>query len=414
MSGTPQRCRPPLLLAALALLLFTLPAFACPFCTMQGQTLTGDVAQASMVLVGTPTNAKLTSTDGLEGTTDIVIEKVVKKHEILDGKKTIQVPRYIPSDDKKYKFLLFCDVFKGKIDPYRGVAVKADCDVAGYLEGALKVKDKKPGERLAYFFKYLDSPELEISTDAYKEFGNADYKDYKDMAKDLPPETLAKWLKDPNTPGYRFGLYASMLGHCGKAEHAKLLRGLLDDPEKKLITGADGIMAGYILLDPKEGWEYLRSLLKDERKEFTQRYAGLRTARFFHDSRPDVISNDDVVKAASLLLDQGDIADLAIEDLRKWGCWSMTDKVLSLYGEKSHDVPIIRRSILRFALCARDIGPDGTVNKDKPNPKAAAFVAELRKKDKEMVENAEELLRLETTPVTPAPKPAEPRTAGGK
>jgi len=400
MAGLPRRCCPPLLIGALALLLCVLPSPArcCPFCTMQGQTLTGDVGQASMVLVGTPTNAKLTSTDGLEGTTDFIIEKVIKKHEILDGAKKVQLPRYIPGDDKKYKYLLFCDVFKGKIDPYRGVAVKADCDVAAYLEGAVQVKDKKPGERLAYFFKYLDSPELEISNDAYKEFGNADYKDYKDMAKDLPPETLAKWLKDPNTPGFRYGLYASMLGHCGKPEHAKLLRGMLDDPEKKLISGSDGILAGYILLDPKEGWEYLRSVLKDDRKEFTQRYSALRATRFFHDSRPDVIPQGDVVSAVALLLEQGDIADLAIEDLRKWGCWDMTEKVLGLYGQKSHDVPIIRRSILRFALCAREVGADGSVHKDKANPKAAAFVAELRKKDAEMVENAEELLRLETTP----------------
>ncbi len=393
------------LLAALACLLFTLPAPACPFCTMQGQTLTGDVGQASMVLVGTLSNAKLTDSATAEGTTDLVIESVIKKNEIVDGKKVVTLPKYIPGDDKKYKFLVFCDVFKGKIDPYRGVAVKADCDIATYLKGAVEVKDEKAAKRLAYFFKYLDSPEVEVSNDAYKEFANADYKDYKDMAKALPAETLVKWLKDPNTPAFRYGLYASMLGHCGKAEDGKVLRAMLEDPEKKVITGADGILAGYVMLQPKEGWEYVRSVLGDDKKEFTQRYAALRAARFFHDSRDDLIAKRDVVSAVALLLDQSDIADLAIEDLRKWGCWGMTDKVLELYGKKSHDVPIIRRSILRFALCARDVGGDGSVIKDKPNPKAAAFVAELRKKDPEMVESAEELLRLETAPVTPpAPK----------
>ncbi len=411
MAGPLPRRLPPALLAVLAVPLLALPARACPFCTMQGQTLTGDVGQASMVLVGTLTNAKLTGADTLEGTTDLSIESVIKDHEIIKGKKVVTLPKYIPSDDKKYKFLVFCDVFKGKIDPYRGVAVKADCDVGGYIKGALDVKDKKIGERLKYFFKYLDSDEVEISNDAYKEFGNADYKDYKDMAKDLPAATLVKWLKDPNTPSFRFGLYASMLGHCGKPEDAKVLRAMLDDPEKKVITGADGILAGYILLDQKGGWDFLRDTLKDEKKEFTQRYAALRAARFFHDSRPDVIANKDVVSAVRLLLDQSDIADLAIEDLRKWGCWDMTDTVLELYGKKSHDVPIIKRSILRFALCARETNADGSVNKDKPNPKAAAFVAELRKKDAEMVESAEELLRLETVPAQPvAPKP----TPGGK
>jgi hypothetical protein len=396
------RCLP-VLLGALACLLYTLPAAACPFCTMQGQTLTGDVGQASMVLVGTLTNAKLAAGDDLDGTTDLVIESVIKKNEIVEGKKVVTLPKYIPGDDKKYKFLVFCDVFKGKIDPYRGVAVQADCDIAAYVEGALKVKDEKPAKRLAYFFKYLDSPEVEVSNDAYKEFGNADYKDYKDMARDLPADTLAKWLKDPNTPAFRYGLYASMLGHCGKAEHAKLLREMLDDPEKKLVTGADGILAGYILLQPKEGWDYLCGTLKDDKKEFTQRYAALRAARFFHDSRPDVIDKNKVVASVALLLDQGDIADLAIEDLRKWACWECTEQVLGLYGKKSHDVPIIRRSILRFALSASRAHADRTDSNENPQAKAAAFVAELRKKDKEMVESAEELLRLETAPVTPPP-----------
>jgi hypothetical protein len=396
------------LLALAALVLFIVPAPACPFCQMGGQTLTGDVAQASMVLVGTPTNGK-PSADGLGGTTDFVIEKVIKNHEVLvhdDGVKTIQLPKYIPND-KKYKFLIFCDVYKGKIDPYRGVAVKADCDIAGYVKGALEVKDAKPAKRLAFFFKYLDNAEMEISNDAYKEFANADYKDYKEMAKDLPPETLAKWLKDPNTPAFRYGLYASMLGHCGKAEHAKLLHDMLEDPDKKVITGADGILAGYVMLEPKEGLKYMRSVLKDEKKEFTQRYAALRTSRFFHDSRPDVVSHAQVVESVALLLDQPDIADLAVEDLRKWGCWDMTDTILGLYDKESHNVPIIRRSILRFALSASTL-------KDKPNPKAAAFVAELRKKDAEAVESAEELLRLETAPVTPPEKKSGERKAEGK
>jgi hypothetical protein len=393
-------------IAVLAGLVLAVPAQSCPFCSMQGQTLTGDVAQASMVLYGTFKPPKGDAATG-EGKTDLEIETVIKRpadkeldRKVLGDRKVITLARYVEQPEKM-KYLVFCDVFKGNIDPYRGVAVKADSDMPKYLKGALAVKDEKVGKRLRFFFDYLDSKEVEVSNDAYKEFGNADYKDYKDMAKGLPAETLVKWLKDPNTPSFRYGLYASMLGHCGKPEDAKVLRGMLEDPEKKVITGADGILAGYILLEPKGGWDYLRSTLKDEKKEFTQRYAALRAARFFHDSRPDVISKADVVKAVGLLLDQSDIADLAIEDLRKWGCWDVTDTVLALYDKKSHDVPIIKRSILRFALCARDVNADGSVNKDKPNPKAAAFVAELRKKDAEMVESAEELLRLETTPVTP-------------
>ena len=251
-----------LVLAPAVLILAPAPGRACPFCTMQGQTLTSDVGQAQLALIGTFTNAKMGEKYG-EGTTDLVIEAVVKKHDILRDRKTLTLARYVPVDDKKSKYLVLCDVYQGRINLYRVVMVRSDCDLAGYLAGALKVKDGKPGERLAYFFKYLDNPEMEISNDAYREFANAPYKDYRDMARDLPADRLAGWLRDAKTPSYRVGLYASMLGHCGKEEHARLLRSLLDSSSQKAVMGLDGVLAGYTLLKPAEGAAYVRGLLKD-------------------------------------------------------------------------------------------------------------------------------------------------------
>jgi hypothetical protein len=371
------------------------PALACPFCSMQGQTLTGDVNQASMVLFGTLTNARLNPNGGFgQGATDLKIEEVLKKNDILGEKKVITLPRYVPTDNNKTKFLIFCDVFQGKIDPYRGVPVKADSDMVKYLKGALAVKDKDISTRLRFFFDYLDNPDLEISNDAYKEFANASYNDYHDMAKKLPAHRIAKWLQDPETPSFRFGLYASMLGHCGTEKDAALLRKLLDDPEKRMNSGVDGMLAGYTLLKPKEGWEYIKGILKDPKKEFMLRYAALRAVRFFHDSRPDVIGKKELVEGVCLLLDQSDVADLAIEDLRKWGYWAAAGRILGLSDKKSHDVPIVRRAILRYALSC-------------PDKKAAAFVATMRQKDAETVKDVEELLKLETT------QPAAP-LAGAK
>ena len=220
MAGTSLRRFLALGIAVFAWTGYPTPAPSCPFCSMQGQTLIGDINQASMVLFGTLTNAKLDASGDLgQGSTDLVIEAVIKKHEILGDKKVITLPRYVPTDkNSNVKFLVFCDVFKGKIDPYRGVQVQADSDIVKYLQGALAVKDKPIGPRLRYYFDYLDNKDVEISTDAYKEFANADYKDYRDMAKSLPADKIANWLEDPNTPAFRYGLYASMLGHCGKAE----------------------------------------------------------------------------------------------------------------------------------------------------------------------------------------------------
>ena len=145
----------------------------------------------------------------------------------------------------------------------------------------------------------------------------------------------------------------------------------------------DGILAGYTMLQPKAGWAYINSILDDPAKEFMLRYAALRAVRFFWDSRPDVLSKEELVQGMSQLLNQSDIADLAIEDLRKWGRWETCDRILELQNKKSHDIPIIRRAILRFALSC-------------PNKTATAFVDQYRKRDPEMVKDTEELLKLET------------------
>src|SRR5712664_438657 len=129
MVGTSVRRTFLLAVAGLALACLAAPVTACPFCSMQGQTLVGDVNQASMVLYGTFSNAKPGAGDEFGGgTTDLQIDSIIKKHEILVekitttdkrevlvDKKLITLPRYMPDQNKKVKWLVFCDVFKGKI-----------------------------------------------------------------------------------------------------------------------------------------------------------------------------------------------------------------------------------------------------------------------------------------------------------
>ena len=116
------------------------------------------------------------------------------------GKKTITLPRYVPPDPKnKTKYLIFCEIYKGELDPYRGEAVPPDSQIATYLKGAIELKDKDMPTRLAYFFKYFDSPDWAVSGDAFQEFTNAEYKDVRVAAAKFDPEHVLKMLKDPNT-----------------------------------------------------------------------------------------------------------------------------------------------------------------------------------------------------------------------
>ena len=383
------------LATAAALIAPVSKADSCPFCNgADGKTLTTVASESSLVLFGKLSNARVDPKDAYAGQTDLEIETVVKSHEILAGRKVITLPRYLPPQ-QDFKFLVFCDLYKGQLDPYRGEPAKSDSNIASYLKGALAIKDKDAVTRLKYFFNYLEDKDPTVSDDAYKEFGFADYKNYRAVAEKLPPETIARWLKDPNTSVARFGLYASMLGHCGKAEHALMLRKILDDPQHRLTAGLDGVMAGYILLQPKDAWAYISALMRDEKLDFGVRYAALRSARFVHDFRPDLVSKTDLTSAVITLLAQKDIADLAIEDLRKWGQWDVANKILPLFGRDSHSASIIRRAILRYALSCPPT----------ENPAVGTFLADRRKDSAKLLDEVQELLNLES------PKPAA-ATAG--
>jgi hypothetical protein len=69
----------------------------------------------------------------------------------------------------------------------------------------------------------------------------------------------------------------------------------------------------------------------------------------------------------------------------------MTDRILALKGKAPYEEPIVRRAILRYCLVAEKKG----------NAAAKTYVADQRQKDAQMVEDAEELLKLEQTAAAP-------------
>lgn len=387
--------------------LLTAPNFAsaCPGCTPQGQSLASEVALADFILYGTLTNPKPDPAGGFnQGTTDLVITQVVKSHDSIKGKKagdTVTIPRLIPIDPKaKVKHLIFFNVntIDGKLDPYRGEVFPDDSKLPEYLKKAIEMRSKDPVTRISFFVQHLEDKDAAISTDAYNEFAVAEYKEVKPVAEKLDPKVLLGWLKDPNTRPYRYGLYGLLLGHCGTTADAKELRALLDDPNRTYTSGLDGLVMGYVLLDPKAGWDYLTATIRDPKKEFPVRYAGLKTVRFFWEFRPDVITKSQSVEAMKLLMEQADLADLPIEDLRKWQVWDVTPVVLGYAGKETHNtIPIVNRAILKFAIAAG--------NADPKNKAAVEFVKAARAKDPKKVEFLEELIRDEQRPVTPGGAP---------
>ncbi len=314
--------------------------------------------------------------------TECHLHEVLKAHPLIAKNSVVTLKRYIPSTKR---FLVFFDVHKNQLDAYKGIEIESP-DMVKYFKEiqALDGKDRK--KALAFFFQYLGHKDNEIALDTYRELSQASHLELRQAAPLFDAKKLVAWLRDPKTPTYRHGLYATLLGLCGKPEHAKVLRALIDDPELGASSGLEGFHAGYVLLKPKEAWTYLSGILKNsDQAAFAKRYTALRTCRFLYNDRPDLIDKSAVIQGIAQLLDQNDMADFAIEDFRRWQRWEMTTRVVDLFGKPGFEQIGVKRAILRFALRS-------------PEMHAIAFVARQRMADPEWVKDTEDLLRLEDTP----------------
>ena len=201
-------------------------------------------------------------------------------------------------------------------------------------------------------------------------------------------QAIARMVK-PRECGKFFFLKSSLLPQMAQhVDKCALLRSMIEDPKHRQSSSVSGIMAGYVLLQPEEGWKYVQKLLKSDSEEFYVRYyAGLGTLKFYWDNRSDVLTKDKIIQGMGQAMELHDMADFAIDDLRTWKAWKLTDRILDLFGKESHNHPVVKRAILRFALAS-------------PEKRAKEFVDGQPKRDALWVSETEEMLRIDA----PAPK----------
>jgi len=323
--------------------------------------------QAKMILFGTLQNPRLIQ--GATGSTELHISNVLRSDPALRGLKMIEIPRYIPVSDPRNppRFLVFCDVSMNQIDAYRGVPLKST-DSLDYVKKVLAMDDKDQVNNLVYFFKYLDHADKELATDAFMEFAKAGDSLIGQVAGKLPVARLREWVRSENTPSEKLGLFAFMLGAVGNEADATQLQKMLSDGSERISNAHDGILCGLMNLKPKEGWQVAHGILRD--------------VRFYHGWQPEKYRAQ-IQQALEIMIVEGELADLAIEDLRRWQIWDRTRDILALYGKKGYNAPIMKGALIRYALsCPQDAA-------------VAQFLAERRKDEPDIVKDTEEQLRLD-------------------
>ena len=381
----------PRLLTGLTLLglLSVLPSSspACSFCPtpLTRESLGQEVDRAHLIIYAYAANPKLNLQEGAapgSGTTDFHIERVVKDHPLLGDKKVLTLERYVPVLDPKDppRFLIFCEVAKGKFDAYLGRTVKSQA-VIGYLEGAKAERAKGRPAALAYYARYLGHTDDLVAEDAFLEFARSKDDEVGQVAKQLDPKIFRALLQKPGLDADRISLFSFLLGSCGGPQDADYLRKRAAGAQNEDVRALDGMLGGILALQPKEGWRLVEEILRDKDANFLKRFSAMRAVRFYMGWKP-AETKEAMLSAYKLVLPDGESADLAIEDLRRWKTWDLTPLVLAQYGKATHDAPIVRRSIIRYALSC-------------PLPEARRFVEQVEAKDAELVRELREFLEFE-------------------
>jgi hypothetical protein len=377
-----------LILVSSAVLIPCSPAPACSLCGLNARapTYRQDLAESRLILYGIVTKSQLLPGNGPgdvgRGVSEFEIKSILKSDPWLGNKTAIEIPRYVPVADGKEppRYLLFCTVVKDNLEVFRGVPVKSEAAI-GYVKGLLSANEKGTADVLRHCFDYLEHADRELAADAYLEFAKASDADLAGVAPKLSADKLRGWLKESSTPEQHLGIYAMLLGGCGGEADARLLRKMIDEPNDRMAAAFDGLLAGYIQLRPREGWDLALAVLKDEKHSFTVRFSVVRMLRFYHTWKPDD-TRELVMRGMATILRQSDIADIAVEDLRRWKEWGLSGDVLALYGKKGYDAPLLQRALVRYALCC-------------PRDEAKKFTDDLRRTNPELYRDVYESLEIE-------------------
>src|SRR5262249_31428903 len=158
------------------------------------------------------------------------------------------------------------------------------------------------------------------------------YRDLRPATRGFPAEKVAGWLRDPNLRSDRRDNYAFLLGQCGTAEHAEILRGMIERLRRQDAPLHAGSLIAYVRLRPDAGGPLVEDILRMRAEPIVSRDAAWHTVRYLWNHRPDVLPRADLLNALLPTLRQDALGDAVVGDLRRWGRWEVAGRVL-LRGE---------------------------------------------------------------------------------
>ncbi|WP_417392915.1 hypothetical protein [Gimesia sp.] len=360
---------------------------ACPFCPGPSTTLSEQLSQADVALLGQWSSA-MAGTFEKTGQTSFQISEVLHQPLKSNLKAGEQITLSRHYDGKPGELFL--------LTGSRGISLHWNEPVAVTTASIEYVKrapsqEMETSHRLRYFLKHLEHPDQIIANDAFAEFANAPFEAVTPLAEELPREKLRSWLENENTPVPRLGLYGLLLGLCGQESDIQFMEAKIRVPAREIRMGIGGLMSGYLLLTGSAGLDKIdESKFKDKTAAFSETFAGMQALSFMWTFGADQIEKRRLNRSMRLLLERPELADLVIANLARWEDWTVMDRLAELYAAEDYDVRSIKKAIIRYFLRASLVPPTNAGGTDlETSRKAKEFLELLRQTDPKTVQSAE-------------------------
>ena len=392
-------------------------ALACPFCSVETQTLSEETRGADAVVLAKLVKeapASANAADPNSGTATFQIVEVLHGQESLKGAKEIGVVFF--GDSNREKTYLVNGIGKDKIDWTTPLPLSAAA--VTYVK-QLPTVPQTGADRLVFFQDYLEHADPLLAQDSYDEFARAPYSELRDLKPRMKHDRVVKWVTDPEVSPSRRRLYLTMLGICGSKADVPMLEAMIasdfetmkpaleqmsrtalvmggpiglpvwidavQQEERRKKLGLDALVACYLILRGPDGLELVENrFLKNPHAEYTHIYSTIMALRFHGDENTGVLPKERLLASMRLLLNNPDFADQVILDLSRWEDWSVLDRLVEMF-KKSDAKGYVRQPVVSYLTVASEQPGDvGT--------RAKAAMAELEKLDPETVKTARSLM----------------------
>lgn len=358
-------------------------AQACPFCGPPQTRLSERMTKNDVTVIA----EFLESTPGKSGFGGSTRFRTIERLRGPEGKLTflkgdiITLPRELNGDRGQR-----CLLFGRKEDEVTWEApVPLSDEAERYLRKSPAIDDPV-AKRLVYFLEFLESNDTVVAMDSMAEFAVVPLSDVVAISSKLPREKLRIWLSDEQTVPHRLGLYGMMLGLCGTAEDAELLRSMIESPKSEFPSGLDGITFGYLLLTKTDGLDRLDKIkLRPLSTDFNELSSIMAALRVMWTDGGDRIPRERLRQSMRLCLNRPETAEKAITDLARWEDWSLQERLMTLYGAKDFDDRHTRQAIAGYFVAASKSKSDevklqARKNLDKLRERDPAIVKDVERK----------------------------------